>query len=84
MVALRRTLARWLHAMATWIDVPPPPDAFQQDVRDSVKQADEKFGRGFGEAKRRHVFALTMKAHPKRTKREISRAIEDAVAVCAR
>ena len=44
-----------------------------------TKEAEARLGAGFGEAKRHQVYAQLIKEFPKVTKREISRAIEDAL-----
>jgi hypothetical protein len=78
-----RLLAQWLRRLADWCDPPPPravlPGAFFDRVRVLVKEAEMRLGAGFGDAKRRDVYARLMKDFPETPKREIALAIEQVV-----
>lgn len=73
-------LAGWLRLLADWLDPVQSPDGeLLARARRLVTLAEARFGGGYGEAKRRDVFAQLMKEFPSATKRLISQVIEDAL-----
>lgn len=81
MMTLRRTLARWLRALATWVDVPPalPADAVLTLARTLVQEQETRWPDRSGEAKRHQVYAALLEMFPATPKRTLSRVIEAAL-----
>lgn len=86
MVSLRQTLARWLRALATWVDVPVGLPAAAPNLepvvilaRTLVQEQETRWPDRSGEAKRHQVYAQLLDAFPETPKRALSRAIEDAL-----
>lgn len=82
MVSLRQTLARWLRALAGWIDVPADAPALGPVAalaRVLVQEQETRWPERSGEAKRHQVYAQLLDVFPGTPKRALSRAIEDAL-----
>lgn len=72
-------LARFLRRLADWLDPPVcpyVPDPFSDITRALIAEAEQRFGAGFGDAKRRDVYAALMKRFPVAKKRDLAYAIE--------
>lgn len=73
-------IARWLRRLADWLDPPPPPKRVRTPYADTTRlfmeQAEIRLGPGFGDAKRRDVYAALMKVFPQARKRDLAYAIE--------
>jgi hypothetical protein len=78
---VRTTLAAWLRRLAAWIDEPPPLDALAERAYALVRHEESQNPHSSGESKRHQVYARLIKEFPTRSKRVLSRAIEDALTV---
>lgn len=75
---MRQSIARFLRRLAEWLDPQHDPVVLER-ARALAAQAEVVFGPGFGEAKRHMVYARLIKDFPDKTRRFLSRLIEDAV-----
>lgn len=71
---MRHRIAVWLKKVADWLD--PPTDPYRDMTRALIAEAEQRFGAGFGEAKRRDVYAGLMKCFPQARKRDLAFEIE--------
>lgn len=82
MRALRTQLAVWLHALATWI-APAPVAVFRDPIVELARRLcalqEANWPERSGESKRHQVYAQLLKDFPSASRRDISRAIEDAL-----
>lgn len=74
-------IARWLRRAADWLDPPVRQpemvrDPFHDITTGLIAEAEARFGAGFGDAKRRDVYAALMKRFPQARKRDLAYAIE--------
>ena len=75
-------IARWLRRLADWLDPPVRTpevvisDPFRDVTAGLIAEAERRFGAGFGDAKRRDVYAALMKRFPQARKRDLAYAIE--------
>lgn len=78
-------IARWLRRLADYLD---PPVRQPEAVRSSpyrdittalIADAEARFGAGFGDAKRRDVYAALLKRFPQARKRDLAYAIEQVL-----
>lgn len=72
-------IAAWLRRLADWLDPPVKPyvpDPYRDITTALIAEAEARFGAGFGEAKRRDVYAALMKRFPQAKKRDLAYAIE--------
>jgi len=76
---VRTALAAWLRRLAAWIDVPAPLDALAERSYFLVRHQESQNPHSAGESKRHQVYARLIKEFPTRSKRELARAIEDAL-----
>lgn len=78
-------LAALLRRLADYLDPPKPvlsdpePNPFHDRIRHLIALVEARFGAGFGEAKRRDVYAQLMKDFPEAKKRDLSFAIEQVL-----
>lgn len=75
----RILIATWLRRLADRLDLPPIEDGLVCEARALCALQDRDWPDRSGEAKRHQVYAALLKLFPSRTKREISKAIEDAL-----
>lgn len=76
-------IARLLRRLADYLD-PPKPIAYEphpyRDITNAlIAEAEVRFGAGFGDAKRRDVYAALMKRFPTARKRDLAYAIEQVL-----
>ena len=79
-------IATLLRRLADWLDPPrpvvvpdPAPNPFHARVRSLMAMSEARFGAGFGEAKRREVYARLIKEYPETRKRDLAYAIEQVL-----
>lgn len=78
-------LAQWLRRLADYLDPPViapvvyEPDPFRDITTALIAEAEQRFGAGFGDAKRRDVYAALMKRFPDAKKRDLAFAIEQVL-----
>jgi hypothetical protein len=79
LAALLRRLADWLDPPRPVVVPEPEPNPFHARVRSLIAIVEARFGAGFGEAKRRDVYARLMKEFPEARKRDLAFAIEQVL-----
>lgn len=75
-------IARWLRRLADYLDPPaviPSTSPYHDITTALIAEAEARFGAGFGEAKRRDVYAALMKRFPQARKRDLAYAIEQVL-----
>lgn len=75
---LATLLRRWADALDPPVITPVTyaPDPYRDLTRALIAEAEGRFGAGFGDAKRRDVYAALMKRFPDARKRDLAYAIE--------
>lgn len=83
MASVTKWLARWVRLLLNWLDpttveAPPPDVSTMAGMADALVRAANDLAVD-GEYKRHRVYARLIKTYPAIPKRELSRAIEDAL-----
>lgn len=82
---MRISLASLLRRLADYLDPPViapvvyTPDPFRDIAAALIAEAEARFGAGFGDAKRRDVYAALIKRFPEARKRDLAYAIEQVL-----
>ena len=75
-------IARYLRRIADWLDPPVVayvPHPYRDIAAGLIAEAEARFGAGYGEAKRRDVYAALQKRFPAARKRDLALVIEQVL-----